>query len=568
MSDAPLYLEPRLSPVPAALLRSGAFLHSLVEALGSPLNVVLPGEIGRNAAAFGAVLRRHRLAGRIFLAHKTTGSSSLLRHLAATDTAPSTDPVPGPEPRTGPGPGPGPGPGSPPGPRGAPGAATAATGLDAASLAELQHALGAGFTPDRILATGPKDPAFLWLAARSGVTLGADGPGELEHAARLVRRYGLPRLRVLVRLSEFETTGPRTLSRRSRFGTSVKALGSLLDLLDRERDALDPVGVGYHLDTTSQDEKAVALEGCLRALEELRLRDFRPRAVDVGGGFGISYLAHAAQWERYTTALTDAALGRRPPLTWGGHGYGLRAENGTLKGALALYPAHRSAAGAAYLDELLSHPAPSLGRPLGTLLLESLCDLYAEPGRALADQCGFTLGRVLEVRTDGAGPPWVRLALNAGDVGLEDHGVLVDPVLVPRGRTPSGREAPYDPADRAAAADRTAPAGPPVGVHLMGNLCLEADLITRRTVFLPRLPHPGDLLAFPNTAAYCMDFTATRAQRQPVARKVAVTPARALAGTDGRESDDGGTDHRGGKEDGAWRWCLDEQYWPTTETGV
>jgi diaminopimelate decarboxylase len=73
----------------------------------------------------------------------------------------------------------------------------------------------------------------------------------------------------------------------------------------------------------------------------------------------------------------------------------------------------------------------------------------------------------------------------------------------------------------------------------MGNLCLEADLITRRTVFLPRLPASGDLLAFPNTAGYCMDFTATRAQQQPAARKAAVWQ-------------DGTT----------WLWCLDEEYWP------
>ncbi|RSS81668.1 Y4yA family PLP-dependent enzyme [Streptomyces sp. WAC06614] len=488
--DAPLYLEPRLAPGPAALLRSGGRLHELVDALGSPLNVVLPGQLAHNLAEFGAVLRRHHLSGRIYLAHKATGSSALVRQLAVTQA-----------------------------------------GIDAASLGELQHALGAGFTPDRVMATGPKDPAFLWLAARAGVTVHLDGPAELEAAARLVRTYGLPRLPVVLRLAEFETSGPRTLSRRSRFGTAVKALGPLLDLLGRHREALDPVGVGYHLDTTSADEKAVALEGCLRAVEELRLRDFAPRAVDVGGGFGVSYLARADQWERYTTALTEAVLGRRPPMTWGGHGYGLRVEHDTLKGALALYPAHRPVAGAAYLDELLRRPAPSLGRPLGTLLLEGLCDLYAEPGRALVDQCGLTLGRVLEVREDVAGgPPQVRLALNAGDVGLEEHGVLVDPVLLPR--------APDAP-----------PTGPgpgpgPVGVHLMGNLCLEADLITRRIVLLPRPPRPGDLLAFPNTAGYCMDFTATRAQRHPPARRIAV-----------------------GEEGDTWRWCLDEQYWPVTSDG-
>lgn len=484
MSDAPFYLEPRLSAAMASLLRSASFLQSLVDALGSPLNVVLPDQIALNLEAFRAVLGRHQLSGRVFFAHKANRSSALVRRLTTTDA-----------------------------------------GLDAASLGELQHALGSGFTADKMMATGPKDPDFLWLAARSGAIVNADGPGELSAAAGFVRAHGLPRLRVLLRLSGFETSGARTLSRASRFGTSVKAVGHLLDTLESCKDELEPIGVGYHLDTTSLDEKAAALEGCLLAVEELRLRGFRPRAVDVGGGFGISYLAHADQWERYTTALTQAVMGRRAPMTWAGHGYGLRVENGTLKGALGLYPAFRPVAGAGYLDELLSCPAPGLGAPLGTLLLESLCDLYAEPGRALVDQCGLTLGKVLEVRVTAEGPAMVRLALNSGDVGLEDHGILLDPVLLQRaGATPA--------------------AGSPVGVHLAGNLCLESDLITRRTVFLPALPQPGDVLAFPNTAGYCMDFTATAAQQQPSARRVAVR-----------------------EEGGSWRWCLDEQYWPVSDTG-
>ncbi|MFJ3923319.1 Y4yA family PLP-dependent enzyme [Streptomyces sp. NPDC090022] len=482
METGPLYLEPRLAPRLAALLGSAPFLHMLVDALGSPLNVLVPDQVAENTEGFREVYRRHRLAGQVFFAHKASRSRSLLRRLTTTDAA-----------------------------------------VDVASVGELQHALGAGFTADRVMATGPKDPAFLWLAARSGATVNADGPGELEALAGLVRRHGLPRARVLLRLSDFETTGPKVLSRRSRFGTSVKALGPLLDLLERHRDHLDPVGVAYHLDTTSADEKAVALEGCLRAMDDLRLRGFQPRAVDIGGGFGVSYLAHAAQWDRYTSELTAAVMGRRPALTWGGHGYGLHAEGGTLRGALSLYPAHRPVAGAGYLDALLSRPAPALGRPLGTLLLESLCDLYTEPGRALADGCGLTLARVLEVRRTDAGPALVRLAMNASDVGLEEHGILMDPVLLPRAGEGGGpRE--------------------PVAVHLMGNLCLEADLITRRTVFLPRPPRPGDLLAFANTAGYCMDFGATHAQQQPLARKVAV---------------------RG--EPGAWRWCLDEEYWPIKE---
>jgi diaminopimelate decarboxylase len=144
-------------------------------------------------------------------------------------------------------------------------------------------------------------------------------------------------------------------------------------------------------------------------------------------------------------------------------------------------------------------------------------DLDVEPGRALLDQCGMVVARVLEVRDDD-GDTIVRLDLNARDVSLEEHGVLMDPVVV----------------------HRSGPADPrPAGAYLFGNLCLEADLVTRRKVLLPSRPRAGDLLAFVNTAGYFMDFSATHAMRQPVGRKVAMY-----------------------RDGGAWRWCLDEQYWP------
>ncbi|WP_175408432.1 Y4yA family PLP-dependent enzyme [Streptomyces sp. TRM64462] len=511
MSD-PLYLAPRLESRPAALLDSPVFLHSLVAALGSPLNVVLPDQMADNVRRFQDVYARHRLAGRICFAHKANRSSALVRRLAAI-SAPANGPAAH-----------SPAAHSPathsPAASGA-SSAGASVGIDVASLGELQHALGCGFTPERITATGPKDPAFLWLAARTGVTVGTDSAGELTALAALVERHDLPRVRVMPRLSEFTAPGTRTLTRRSRFGTPADEADALLDLVEKHPGSLELTGVSYHLDTMSLAEKAVALEGCVRVLDDCRRRGLRPRAVDIGGGFGVDYLADGAQWEAYTTELTRALLGRRPPLTWEGHGYGLRAENGTLRGALGVYPGHRPVAGPRYLDELLGQAAPSLGRPLATLLLENLYDLHAEPGRALTDQCGITLAEVLEVRATAAGERLVRIAANARDVGLEDHGLLVDPVLVPRG-------APDDGVER------------PVGVYILGNLCLESDLISRRTVFLPRAPRPGDLLAFVNTAGYFMDFTADHAMRQPVARKAAVHQDAA----------------------GAWRWCLDEQYWP------
>ncbi|WP_421106748.1 alanine racemase [Streptomyces sp. NEAU-S77] len=481
-----LYLEPQLGPRLGSLLESSGLVHSLTDALGSPLGVVLPDQITENVDRFRAVLRKHHLAGQTFFAHKANRSSALLRRLAATGA-----------------------------------------GVDVASLGELQHALSCGVAPALIMATGPKEPEFLWLAARTGVTVSLDSSAELDQLAALVRTEGLPRVRVLLRLSGFESSGVKVLTRRSRFGSPVRELDAALKTVERYGDAVELTGVAYHLDTTSLAEKAVALEGCLMALEECRARGLAPRAVDIGGGFGVNYLANRTQWEQYTTELANAVLGCRPPLTWGGHGYGLREEGGTLRGTLGLYPAYRPVAGERYLDDLLSRPAMAFGgRKLATLLLEHLYDLYAEPGRALLDQCGLTLAKVIETRDVGAGPLWVRLAATAGDIGLEEHGVLMDPVLLRR-------------------APGTADSSGPVAVHLFGSLCLESDLITRRIVFLPHRPAPGDLMAFVNTAAYCMDFHATHAQRQPVARKVA-------AWQDG---------------DGEWRWCLDEQYWPITPPG-
>jgi diaminopimelate decarboxylase len=471
------YLEPRVEGDLRSVLRRRDLIRTLISALGSPLNIVLPDQLARNVAAFRAVYHEHRLGGQIFFAHKANRSSALIRGLADTDA-----------------------------------------GIDVASLAELQHALGAGFDGTRIMATGPKSREFLWLAALSGVTVSADSTAELAELAGLVAAHGLPRVRVMARLSGFAQGGTNLLSRRSRFGMPAGDLGPLLEVLDKHRAELGLDGIAYHLDTVGLPEKAVALEGCLQAVDEAHRRGHAPRAVDIGGGFGVDYLADGRQWDDWTTELTGAVLGRRPRLTWNDHGYGLRNENGRVRGALGLYPAHRPISGPRYLDRLLGTAGPQLRRPLGGLLLETMCDLHIEPGRSLLDQCGAVLATVAEVRAGAGGDTLVLLDCNARDVSTEEHGVLMDPVLL------------GDPAP-----DGVGPAG----VHLLGNLCLEADLITRRKVFLPRPPRPGDVLAFVNTAGYFMDFSAGRALMQPTARTVAMC----------RDGDD-------------WRWCLDEQFWP------
>lgn len=485
-------LDPRIAGESLALLaRSGSagsagLLIGLVDSLGSPLNVVLPGAVADTVTAFRAVYDTHRLRGRIFFANKASRSQALLRAVAATGA-----------------------------------------GVDVASLGELRQALGSGFTPPRVLATGPKDEAFLWLAAQAGATVHVDSPAELTTLIDLVERFDLPRVRVVVRLRGFdqEETGARILARASRFGVEPRALAAVAEVLVSRSDLVECVGVGFHLDTSSLAEKAAALEACVVVLGDLRRRGLSPRCVDIGGGFGVTYLADPSQWRRYTTALTEAVLGIRPPMAWQGYGYGLRVEHGTVQGALNLYPAARTDTGPAYLEQLLATRGPRLGRPLATLLLENLYDLDIEPGRALLDQAGVTLVRVAEVTPCGA-YQMVRLAANRDDISLEAGGVLIDPLVLPR-----------DPARDTE----------PCQAYLVGNLCLEHDFLTRRLVTLRHTPVSGDLLVFVNTAGYFADFQANHALRQPVAATVALV--RAAGGVTG----DGTS---------AWQWYHDDRYWP------
>lgn len=476
-TDDALHLDPAVRGELARLIDRHQLLHAWTAAFGSPLNVVLPDEIAANARRFADVLTRRRVSGEVYFAHKANRSTALVRRLAAT-----------------------------------------AARLDVASLAELQHAVACGFTPDRIMVTGPKTPELLWLATCLGVTVNVDSLAELDLLTRVASRHerapGSTRLPVLLRFSSFTTHGS-VRSRVSRFGMGEDDVTACLRLLDDHRAALDLRGVAYHLDTVGLPEKVAALDGCFRLLRVCQAAGHRADVIDVGGGFGVNYLADSHQWEHYTSELTRAVLGQRPPITWRGHGYGLRGEAGRLKGALSVYPAYRPLAGPDYVDELLTQHSPTFGQPFDQLFLETMTDIYLEPGRALLDQTGVALCRVLEVRRAPDGQTLVRLDLNHSDVSLEEHGVLMDPVLVP------GDGGVRDPGRG----------------YLIGNLCLEADFISRRQVHFRSMPVPGDLLAFVNTAGYFMDFSADQALQQRVARKLAATDAGAT-------------------------WCLDEEYWP------
>ncbi len=163
------------------------------------------------------------------------------------------------------------------------------------------------------------------------------------------------------------------------------------------------------------------------------------------------------------------------------------------------------------------------------MLRENMIELWLEPGKSLVDQAGVTLACVEFSKEAADGSLLVNLDLSRDKICPAGQEVMLDPVLIYRSPPACGPGGPY------------AGPGHPPAVFLGGNLCLERDMIFNHVTFVERLPEPGDIVAFVNTAAYQMDLSASEALMQRRAAKVAV------------ESSDGGfvacADSRGGQEE-------------------
>ncbi len=281
------------------------------------------------------------------------------------------------------------------------------------------------------------------------------------------------------------------------------------------------VGFAFHLDTVSPLEKAIAAESCLALFEDALDYDFQPTVLNIGGGFKLNYLEHASDWYEYSSALREAALGARPPMTWQGNTFGLMPDKGGLRGSFNTYSFYDSSTGADFLNEILCHQIESMDNlSLAKFLYDNGIELWIEPGRALLDQVGVTVARVNSIRESSQGEPLVCLNMKRQDLCFIDQEVFVDPIILYQNdflHTDCAEQP----------------------VYFAGNLCLESDLITRHQTYIPRLPEPGDLVAFINTAAYFMDFSASEAIMQPLAKKVAVF-----------------------KRGSCFHWTLDQNYYP------
>jgi diaminopimelate decarboxylase len=168
-------------------------------------------------------------------------------------------------------------------------------GMDVVSPGELQRALAAGVSPDRIAYAGVgKTGEALEQAISLGVgCLNVESAEELELVARVaaeLRRPASLALRVNPDVDAGTHRHTTTGTRATKFGVSPERAEELFERL-RDHSFARLEGLHLHIGSPVLDagRYAAALDVAVALLERLQRRGHAIRTLDLGGGFGADY---------------------------------------------------------------------------------------------------------------------------------------------------------------------------------------------------------------------------------------------------------------------------------------
>jgi ornithine decarboxylase len=206
--------------------------------------------------------------------------------------------------------------------------------FDCASVAEIDMALAAGATADRIsygnTIKKERDIAAAW---QRGIRLFAvDSVEEVEKVARAA-----PASRVFCRILCANDGAEWPLSRK--FGCAPAMAIDVLELAHRR--GLDAYGVSFHVGSQQPnpdawDNALQAASGVFRALSE---RGIQLRMVNLGGGFPAKYLKKIPLVKTYGRAILTALrkhFGNQIPETIIEPGRGMVGDAGVIKAEVVL----------------------------------------------------------------------------------------------------------------------------------------------------------------------------------------------------------------------------------------
>ncbi|HMO29600.1 type III PLP-dependent enzyme [Enterovirga sp.] len=211
--------------------------------------------------------------------------------------------------------------------------------FDTASVAEIQMALAAGATADRIsFGNTIKKERDIARAMQLGVRLFAvDCEAEVEKIARAQAATGAEDVRVFCRILCDGAGAEWPLSRK--FGCEPDLA---IDVLEHaHRLGLEAYGVSFHVGSQQANPEAWdgALASASRIFRELAERGIRLSMVNLGGGFPTKYLKDVPAVEAYGESIFRALskhFGNRLPETIIEPGRGMVGNAGIIESEVVL----------------------------------------------------------------------------------------------------------------------------------------------------------------------------------------------------------------------------------------
>lgn len=451
---------PKIDDLLSKFISDKTDLFKMVEAKGSPLNIVFPEMVLANRSAFQQVLTKRGIKGTVFFTSKPNKSRAIMSALSL-DKA----------------------------------------NVDVSSEGALLHALSCGVSGDLIQASGPKSIDYLYLALMHRALISVDSEFEMELIKKLTSsNLNLPQANILVRICSLKAKQNKFSASDIPFGIRVESMSGILTKILESTQRIKFQGIHFHVLGGDMSERLVAFENAIESIRLAYRQQLQPKIINIGGGFKVRFAAERSQWHKFQSYIRESLLGKSLPITWNGTAFGLRVEAGRIAGSVN-YPDHYpDRAGSEELDDFLNMRSALYDDcSVSEILRDMMLELYVEPGRALLDQAGITVAEVSSVKISASGQNLLMLNINHSNLLSREHKLLTQPVFVARG-------------PRKASTD---------GYYLFGNLCIGSDLIQYQKVYPGFVPEAGDLVVFINTAGYLMDFVESEVLHQKTARKLA-----------------------------------------------
>lgn len=436
--------QPTLNDELRQIINQPKLLFEEMKKANAPLVISFPEKAALAAREFQAVLADFSLSGRVYAAHKATNSLATIR------------------------------------------AVKGVCRIDVASLAELNNALAAGFAPDEIIATGLKNDIFLTKLVEHDITVSIDSTEELKRLQKLLPAD--KQSPILLRLSRSMLNMPG-VTRLSRLGHDAPSYTESVHLIkDDSRFRL--LGLSYHIDTASNEEKHYAAKQALGTLLELQADGLEAYVLDIGGGFGSEYGMTKSQLDELSTHLKTSSKLGVADATWQRFDYGLSRGQGALRGI----DIASSEVGAARLRNLLER-ADDNGVSLAQMIGENLIELWLEPGAAIFGSSSMVASMVIETKQID-GETIVTIDAHRNQLCFENNEAPADPIVITQSESGKSGEG-----------------------FVVGHLCTESDFISYRKIHFESLPKAGDILLFTHTGAYRAHFGASSSIGQPLAKQ-------------------------------------------------